>query len=254
MGTKVRECFVNALLVVVRRTAVARRRPTRTPGDETRDGQEGDSTPPARLAWCDYRRRYSSLRSEVAGTVGFEPTAVGLEVRRSIRAELRALGEDFCGELVRGCGAARRVDAHRDWHGGSERTQCVRERRKTSEASLSEFEPTAVGLEVRRSIRAELRALVEDFCGELVRGCGVPASRRRSSEPRHGGSDGRRKTLESVAGNVRLWSAESEAESVPLFNRRGERVGAWQRVRRLANTGGGSWTRGTRGSESASPV
>ena len=38
-------------------------------------------------------RSFASLRSaELTGTMGFEPTTIGLEVRRSVQAELRARG------------------------------------------------------------------------------------------------------------------------------------------------------------------
>ena len=63
----------------------------------------------ARSAVVRIRCRYCSLCSQITGTVGFEPTTVGLEVRRSIRAELRAHTEDKKRQHQKPCESVRPV-------------------------------------------------------------------------------------------------------------------------------------------------
>ena len=75
--------------------------------------------------------------------------ATRIEVRRSVRTELRALESLFYPDPKRRCGAGlpperRLPNGRRTGTMGVSEPQ-VRERRKTSGASLSEFEPTAIG-------------------------------------------------------------------------------------------------------------
>ena len=95
-------------------------------------------------------------RSRIAGTMGFEPTAIGLEVRRSVRTELRALEPQFRPDPKRRCGAGlppkwRLPNGQRTGTMGVSEPQ-VRERRKTSGASLSEFSLDARPHSVRSAV------------------------------------------------------------------------------------------------------
>ncbi len=53
---------------------------------------------------------YWSRRSQITGTMGFEPTTVGLEVRRSFRTELRALESDSTTERYKRLGFPIAID------------------------------------------------------------------------------------------------------------------------------------------------
>ena len=63
----------------------------------------------ARPPWFESRCRYRSRCSRIASTVGFEPTTIGLEVRRSILAELRALPQGSAGPVKSRTGSSRGV-------------------------------------------------------------------------------------------------------------------------------------------------